>query len=137
MWLFGTLLFVAVSGGLLNGFAGDYPVLIVIGACFGGLIGGAIFKTWSRAMSRARRTFFRIVCRFVLMFTALLVGSSFIINMGEQFHLLIAAFIVILLVRLTGKLVKMYYMHLQRRLTIASGNRRSIHIISRKKPRQP
>ena len=28
-------------------------------------IGGTIFKVWSRAINRARRTFFRIVCRLV------------------------------------------------------------------------
>lgn len=128
-------MFVAISGGLLNLCVGDYPVLVVIGACFGGLIGGSIFKAWAKAMKRARNTFLRLICRFLLMTIAVLISFTFIMNMREQLHLLIAAFIMILLVQPIVKLGKTYYLHLRQRLTIGRGNRRSIHIGTRKKQR--
>lgn len=135
MWLLGTLLFIAIGGGLVNDYAGNQPVLFVIGGCIGGLIGGSVFRAWGRTIKSSRSAFYIVICRLLLVFTALVTGFTFQVYMREQLYLLITAFVMTLAVRAIGKLVKMYYMYLQRRLTITRENRGSTHIIPRKKQR--
>ena len=98
-------------------------------------MGGPVFEAWAKAMARARMTLFRIVWRFVLMFTGLLLGAAFLLNMQDQLYLLVIAFVVTLLLRPVSKLVRLYCAHWRQQLTVGRGNRKGFHIIPRRRRR--
>ncbi len=133
MWLFGTIMFIAFSAGMLSLFSVNYPVLVVVGSSVGGLIGGFIFRAWSKAISKSKNTFLRAVCRIVLMFSVFALGLTILLELREKYYLHIAAFIVALIAQSIAKVANIYFRRLRRSLTVTRGSRRSINITSRKK----